>query len=376
MKKVLLGTTALLGAGLVASPAFAADGIKLSVGGFFRSAYQLNFDDDDEGEPGDETNTDNFFADAEVHFTGETTLDNGLTVGARIELEGETAGDQIDEAYVYWSGGFGEVRIGSDDDALAASCVFPPGGTTNFSAFSPNQFAANAHTSNSICTGVDERGDAQKMVYISPNFSGFQLVMSYTPDGDEETQGDGAGPHLGMSDHAVGTSRHNFSAYGSYGYEGDGWGLTVGGGGSWEGHAEGAAGSARSEQDFYQTGLVLTFGSFSIGGGFEYYNDLANQNNVASVDDAWVAGGGMSYNMDAWTVGVQGSHLSQDIDDQGAFDSLDQNRIVLTGNYAMGPGIDIDAELGYTWSDTNADNSEIHDNYDSFEIGIGSVLRF
>ncbi|MBA4100348.1 MAG: porin, partial [Rhodospirillum sp.] len=51
MKKVLLGTTALLGAGLVASPAFAADGIKLGVGGFFKTAYMMNFDDDDEGEP-------------------------------------------------------------------------------------------------------------------------------------------------------------------------------------------------------------------------------------------------------------------------------------------------------------------------------------
>ena len=58
MKKVLLGTTALLGAGLVASPAFAADGIKLGVGGFFKTAYMVNFDDDSEGEPGNERNTD------------------------------------------------------------------------------------------------------------------------------------------------------------------------------------------------------------------------------------------------------------------------------------------------------------------------------
>jgi len=40
--------------------------------------------------------------------------------GARIELEGETSSDQIDEAWIYFSGGFGEVRIGSDDEALAA----------------------------------------------------------------------------------------------------------------------------------------------------------------------------------------------------------------------------------------------------------------
>ena len=134
MKKVLLGTTALLGAGLVASPAFAADGIKLGVGGFFKTAYMVNFDDDSEGEPGNERNTDGVFSDAEIFFTGSTVLDNGLEVGARVELEGEDDdgvdfdnetddGDQIDEAWIYYSGGFGEIRIGSDDDALANACA-------------------------------------------------------------------------------------------------------------------------------------------------------------------------------------------------------------------------------------------------------------
>src|SRR5262245_6559438 len=104
MKKFLLASTSLLGAGLVGGPAFAADGIKLAVGGFFKEAYQVVFDDDGEGEPGNEHNTDGFFNDAEVHFTGETTLDNGLTIGARIELEGENDEDQIDEAWIYFSG--------------------------------------------------------------------------------------------------------------------------------------------------------------------------------------------------------------------------------------------------------------------------------
>jgi hypothetical protein len=144
----------------------AADGVKLAVGGYFKEAYMVVFDDDDEGELGNERNTDGFFNDAEVHFTGETTLDNGLTVGARIELEGENDDDQIDEAWIYFSGGFGEVRIGSDDDALANSCIVPPGGTGNFSAFSPNQWGANGSlvaaifgpfSSNSVCTGVDDK---------------------------------------------------------------------------------------------------------------------------------------------------------------------------------------------------------------------------
>src|SRR5687767_14546849 len=103
MRILLLGSTALIGAGLaVASqPASAADGIKLGVGGYFRTAYMAVFDDDSEGEPGNETNTDGVFSDAEIHFTGSTVLDNGLEVGARVELEGEDDEDQIDEAWIY-----------------------------------------------------------------------------------------------------------------------------------------------------------------------------------------------------------------------------------------------------------------------------------
>jgi hypothetical protein len=381
MKKVLLGTTALLGAGLVASPAFAADGIKLGVGGFFKTAYMVNFDDDSEGERGNERNTDGVFSDAEIHFTGSTVLDNGLEVGARVELEGENANDQIDEAWIWFSGGFGEIRMGSDDDALANACIVPPGGTGNFSAFSPNQWGANTNTSNSVCSGVDDKGDAQKLVYISPVFAGFQFTGSYTPNGGDEDHIDGVGPHLGMPANADGESRHNVAAYLSYSYEGDGWGLSAGGGASFEGHVEQTVGPDRDEQDFYQAGLVLTFGNFSIGGAFEYYNDQFDQgdNNI----DVWTAGGGIAYSMDAWTVGAQYSH--GDADDDGADGgSSTQDRIVLTGNYAMGPGINIDGELGYTWLDENGNGAVFttdgggfaDGSYDAFEIGIGTNITF
>jgi outer membrane protein OmpU len=386
MKKVLLGTTALLGAGLVASPAFAADGIKLGVGGYFKTAYMVNFDDNSDGEPGDNHSVDGVFSDAEVHFTGSTQLDNGLEVGARVELEGETASDQIDEAWIWFSGGFGEIRMGSDDEALANACIVPPGGTGNFSAFSPNQWGANTFTSNTICTGVDDKGDAQKLIYISPVFAGFQLTASYTPNGGSENQTDGGGPHVGMPFHDEGESRHNASVYLSYSYEGDGWGVTAGGGASFEGAVEsGHAGAPdRDTQDFYQAGLNLTFGNFAIGGVFEYFNDgLAfssfHDNGINQEADQWGAGLGIAYTMDAFTVGAQYSHEEFDISSNVAQDAdATINRVVLTGNYAMGPGINIDGELGYTWQDTDEGDffDEGTDGYDSFEIGIGTNISF
>jgi predicted porin len=388
MKRVaLLGSTALFGAGMVTNTAMAAEPIRLSVGGFFNTAYMAVFDDDSEGELGNERNTDGVFSDAEIHFDGETTLDNGLSVGARVELEGEDdAGNQIDEAWIFFSGGFGEVRIGSQDDALAGACILPPGGTANFSAFSPNQWGANndafasgfpALTSNAACVGVDDREDAQKLVYISPSFGGFQLAMSYTPNGGDERHGDGVGAHIGMPTNDDEESRHNFAAYGSYSYEGNGWGLTAGGGGSFEGHVEQSPGPDRDEQQFYQAALNLNFGQFSVGGVFEYYNNLVAFDSGDDTD-AWVAGGGVAYTLDAWTFGAQYSHQLADTDGSGSDGDQDfsMDRAVLTANYALGPGINLDGEVGYTWIDTDPETADNVDDYQGLEIGIGTAITF
>jgi predicted porin len=411
MKKTLFGTTAMLGMGLAAAPAVAADPIKLTVGGFFKSAYQVVIDDDSEGEIGNEHNTDGFFSDAEIHFTGSTVLDNGLEVGARVELEGESendgegGGDQIDEAWIWFSGGFGEVRIGSEDEALANACIVPPGGTGNFSAFSPNQWGANSgpvsgrfgdFSSNSVCAGVDDQSDAQKIVYITPNFGGFQLTVSYTPNDGAETHNDGGGPHLGMPQHFIKNGRHNFSAYATYSYVAEDWGVTAGVGGSWEGHAEQQDFAEVNEKDFYQAGVNLDVGNFSIGIVGEFFNDVNNDDFRKfgfgfSELDVWSAGIGAAYRMDAWTFGLQYSHREDDLDISGSVIedmTMQQDRVVATANYAMGPGINVDAEIGYTWLDTDPeleDNPGVGinggfgdgiDDYDGIEFGIGTTLTF
>ena len=385
MKRLLCSTTALVGVGVMAGQASAAEPIKLMVGGFFREAYMVNFDDDSEGELGNERNTDGFFNDAEIFFMGMTTLDNGLSVGARIELEGEDDSDQIDEAWIHFSGGFGEVRIGSNDEALVGACILPPGGTDNFSAFSPNQWAANvspfapdfpALTSNAVCIGVDDREDAQKIVYMTPVFGGFQLRVSYTPNGGDERHGDGVGPHLGMPTNTDSESRHNVSVYGTYELVRETWGLTAGFGASFEGHVEQQPGDDQREQTFYQGGLNLTFGAFSVGGVFEYYDNLLS---FKGGDDAdgWVAGGGLAYDFEHFVVGAQYSHQSTEVDRAGGGnDDFTMDRAIVTAIYPLGPGIDLDAEIAYTWIDTDPESADGVDDYQSLEIGLGTAITF
>jgi predicted porin len=410
MKHAWLGTTALVAAGFVAAPALAEDGIHLTVGGYFKEAFMAVADDNDIRDsdesltgtlqdPGFDRNTDGFFNDAEVDFTGTTTLDNGLEVGAHIEVEGETQGHMIDEAYVWFAGGFGEVRIGSDDEALHKACVIPPGGSSNFSAFSPNQWGANTGgvmsfiggiEDNSICRGVDDNTDAQKIIYTSPVFAGFQLTASYTPNGGDEGHDDGVGPHVGMPGNSLGESRHNTSVAINYGYDGSNWGLRSSLGASFEGHVEQGQTPGQSfrqdRQDFYQAGISVYFGNFAVGIGGEYFHDLldANAADIEIIDaDSWVAGIGASYSYDAWIFGLQYAHRENDSDVEieglGVDADAKLDRVVVTTTYLLGPGMNLDAELGYTW--LNADDGfELFgvqaDGYDAFEAGLGATLIF
>ena len=381
MKKVLLGTTALLGAGMVAGTAQASDGIKLDVGGFFQTVYQGVFDKDHGF--GKHRNTDRFLHNAEVHFKGETTLDNGLTVGARVELEGENFtgggpgsptngfGDQIDKAFVYWSGGFGKVIIGSQDASIGGYCLLPPGATANFSAFSPASWGSNDPiASNSACS--DTEGNSQKLVYITPNFGGFQLRVSYTPSNNAEVYDQAGVNSSGTPTNPNGTAHHSASFYATYSFAGDGWGVDWGGGVSHQFAKNHTGGGNNGRNTDYQSGLNVTIGNFGIGAVAEYYATGGNDN------DALIWGGGLSYGVDAWTVGLQGSHGHYDasVDDgAGSSDDSSLSRIIATGSYAMGPGVTLDAELGYTWfHDTGG--SDPRRSYHAFDVAIGSALTF
>ena len=86
-----------------------------------------------------------------VNFTGQTQLDNGITVGVLVGLNGENVAksdsdEQFDRAYADFSGKFGLIRIGEASGALVTDCITDPGNvTSNFGVNSPeNPIATSA----------------------------------------------------------------------------------------------------------------------------------------------------------------------------------------------------------------------------------------
>ena len=92
MKKVLLGTTALVAAGAFAGigAAQAQDvmlPMKAGVGGYYNIALVATDVDDAKNNRGH-----GFQQNIEMEFQGETMLDNGLTAGVRIRINGNNSG--------------------------------------------------------------------------------------------------------------------------------------------------------------------------------------------------------------------------------------------------------------------------------------------
>ena len=89
MKKLLLGSTALVVGGLMAAPAMAADPIKMGVGGYYTFYGAAGNIDATYAMNGSVTNYKGlgFIQEGEIHFIGQTKLDNGTSVGLTVELE-------------------------------------------------------------------------------------------------------------------------------------------------------------------------------------------------------------------------------------------------------------------------------------------------
>ncbi|TBR30274.1 MAG: porin [Reyranella sp.] len=199
MKKLLLGSTALVVGGLMTAPAMAADPIKIGIGGYYtfygiagniESTYAV-----------DGTYTQykgmNFQQEGEIHFIGQTKLDNGTSVGVHVELEAwnprqDVGGPQyIDEAFLFAFGDWGRVELGSRDPATYRMYYGTPSALIGFGAVQHNTNFAWMNQSVTLnnkawfhattTTNAGQVQDAQGINYFTPRFQGLQVGLGFRP---------------------------------------------------------------------------------------------------------------------------------------------------------------------------------------------------
>lgn len=216
MKKQLLTSTALVAAGVLAftGPALAQGKPTLTLGGSTEQIFGVGENEDDfDAANGARVGWDQI-SDTEIHFKGAVTLDNGIKIATRTELEGNSTGggDTIDENWMRISGSFGEVRMGSMDGAAQAMTTGYMGtystGVGQSVGFDTREWiqAPAAVTGASTVHRVDLTSDGEAIGYYTPRFSGFQFGISYHPSSNEDnatrelkTAGDSEGWSLGVN---------------------------------------------------------------------------------------------------------------------------------------------------------------------------------
>ncbi|HYF07039.1 MAG TPA: porin [Acetobacteraceae bacterium] len=220
MRKILLGTTAVVGAALLGpTMAQAQEAPTVRIGGYFRAAYgyvQQSGAHSDTSTGGSGLPTDvsggtsniagsgtnmarlgkhDFSTDAEIHVFVNGKLANGLTYGAVIEIEfdqqegrnivqqrastGKTTA-ALDEMWAFIAHpSFGQIRFGDEDGALA---LMQAGWISNFGSGGVHgwweSFVTRQRGARTTTT-PDGIGDNTKIVYLSPQFFGFDFGASF-----------------------------------------------------------------------------------------------------------------------------------------------------------------------------------------------------
>ena len=330
MKNILYGTTALFAVGLMAGTAVASEKIKLGLGGYWRGMIQVGDNEADAvGGAGDGLRDHGFGQESEVYFSGKTKLDNGITITAAVQLEGETTGDQIDNTWITASGGFGTVHYG---ETWGPSLLMVGGGvgeknhTGDFASFNAG-VNLNGLGLNSFVGGAGLNGrPSPKLAYYTPRVSGFQAGIGYAPE-----KGNAFSNGARTSELAGGVGNELVDVGVNYVNKVGGANVRIGLiYMTSETEPATATAVAAPDVDGHGLGVQVSMGGVKLGGRYGKLEDLGG----SGLDRTqWRIGA--DYGMGPWSVGLTYQVAVQDFvgaDDKTTYFSIG-------ANYNVGPGV-------------------------------------
>lgn len=336
MKKILLASAGLLALGSFGAQA--AEPLKLSIGGEMKQwvgyasnkSYMNAADVDTMG-------------DANIDFAGETTLDNGLTVGVFVETNasqdksthGPVGNPAVEESYLYLSGKFGHLSLGQQDNIAA---------TVHNSA--PEVSGLGAQDGDWMDFILTPAGNKATQVtylsteatdnisYLTPSLYGFQLGFSYVPDTKVANSG-------GLSI----ASQHNDLYAGSLVYNGElgpvgvsaDFSYLVGNTTNYDVSSALPANLPNSKT--YQGGLQISYADFTLGGSYMQQNVSSKAAAELGTGDSRGFDIGLSYEFEPFAVSL--AYFNGKTDYAGAAGSDKVQAWNLGGSYNIGPGVDV-----------------------------------
>lgn len=360
MKHILLAGCAALAFASLTGTAAAQSKFQVLLGGdaFFQAGYM---DDENSGENLRDTEFSNRFR---LNIIPSAKADNGLEYGGRIRIRAANSNRSMDydRAYIFAQGGFGQVRLGTQEGASSEWAIIGPvgdwgtfGGPDGFWM----DFAADAGA-----LPVQAQGDlrtltsqtrSSSILYQSPSFAGLSFAGSLTPVVGNNGASVSRTEITGDSDRTL-----NFKNVYEVGlvYAGEFSGATVEGSVFYSGgEARDGSTSVRFEDlSSVQAGLQVGYAGFKVGGSYSWAGDSGYQNGVGAISRedtyTWIAAG--QYQFGAFTAGASYTY-SQDNGSTFAAGKRDVDIYQAGLTYLVSPGLTV----GVEYTHYNLENKEV-----------------
>jgi len=182
MRKLLLGTTALIAAASISSGAMADVTIK--------GGMEFTIESIDPGTTTVGASNNLFSSDQNIKLTFENKTDSGLTIGMVQNIESIGDGNAAtnaasDENYMYIKGGFGALTVGSNDGVgdqftTTASDLVGPDALNDGA---PGMAAAGSNLADDNADLINDINDENSITYILPKMGGLTVGASYADAG-------------------------------------------------------------------------------------------------------------------------------------------------------------------------------------------------
>lgn len=370
MKRYALAGLSAISAAALFAPAALAD-MHVDLGGYIRQ-YVIYTDNDETATaaPSDNLRRLDFRREMEIHFTGEKTLDNGLTVGVYSEIEfGNESNDgsvstfpfagrdpaQFDEGYIYFSGGWGRMNFGAHSGAAFLLQVAAPasdgqidGLRVNMQGFNLDVWDDGVENASLAPAGAFFRlgydntdfGVTDRVTYLTPVWNGFQAGVSLSPRPILPHSVDGAFTGMALED-IPGRFRNHAEAAARWDGEAGGVDIALGAGYATAKPktlaAAGAFGSAALRT--WDAGVNLGVGEFAVGGAYRHSSTGVS----GASHDSHTAVLGVAWERMPWHLGATwySLRLESNAFGRGLADDLELDRFTLGGWYALGPGVSL-----------------------------------
>ena len=369
MKNAYLLATTALGLCMVVGTgtAQAADPIKLSVGGYMEQ--WIGFADNDSSNNAFDYADFDTQSDTEIHFTGSTKLDNGLSVSVNMELEADHVGGGFDHSWMTISSDtYGSVIVGGQEAFMNDIFNGAPDVGIGLTDGDAGNWVVNPGNFSTGGYGIDNTfgGDVEHRVkYISPSIAGFTVGIDYAPDeADNNAQPD----RLAGDD-------HNYS-----------YGVTYGG--EFSGVEVGVAGSVghrlingSGSYDLYSGSASLAMSGWTVSGGYTRFKQSIHQNGqtgnvAANAMNGYGYSAGVSYATGPYAVSLGYGYEEFEATPDAAGLEDTQGTWMLSGSYEMGPGVSLLGSVFGTDYEGETPNDNGADDNDGWGVVAGLAVNF